>query len=32
MGVFPGLLFADKRVVLLGLRFQDGYGETALIQ
>jgi len=32
VGVFPGLLFADKGVVLLGLRLQDGKGESSLVQ
>jgi hypothetical protein len=32
LGVFAGLFFADKRIVLLGFRLQDGNGESAPVQ
>ena len=32
MGVFPGLILADKRIKLFGFRFEDGYREAAFLQ
>jgi len=32
MGVFPGLVLADKRIKLFGFRFEDGYREAAFLQ